>query len=250
MSDLFVRAGAIGLLGAIIGSFLATVVVRWPAGRSVLHGRSGCDGCGRTLRAGELIPLASWFAARGRCGACGVRIDPRHPAIEAGCAAIGVAAALVAPGAEALAGAVFGWLLLTLAVIDADAFWLPDELVVALALAGAVSAIWFAPAAQERVLGGVCGFLMLWAIGAGYRRWRGREGLGGGDPKMLGAIGLWLGWRMLPAVLLIAGLVGLGVVLFRLARGRAVAADDALPLGTLMAVAAYPAWLAMIGWGI
>ena len=71
--------------------------------------------------------------------------------------------------------------------------------------------------------------------------------MGGGDPKLFGAIGLWLGWRLLPSVLLLAGLLGLGVVLFRRLTGRPVASNDALPLGTLLAAAAYPAWLAMVG---
>jgi leader peptidase (prepilin peptidase)/N-methyltransferase len=237
---------ALGVLGAILGSFLATIAVRWPEGRSVLRGRSACDGCGRTLRAGELVPLVGWLSARGRCRGCGAAIDLRHPAIELGCVAIGIASGLVAPGLEGLAGAVFGWLLLTLAVIDARDFWLPDELVAALALAGAGSAILFPPEPIERVLGGVAGFASLWLVAAGYRLLRGREGLGGGDPKLFGAIGLWLGWRMLPAVLLTAGLVGLGLVLFQRLRGRDVAADDALPLGTFLAIAAYPAWLVMV----
>ncbi len=72
--------------------------------------------------------------------------------------------------------------------------------------------------------------------------------MGGGDPKLFGAIGLWLGWRMLPAVLLIASMTGLALVLLAAMRGRPMARDSALPLGALLAVAAYPAWLAMIGW--
>lgn len=238
---------ALGVLGAIIGSFLATIAIRWPQERSVLHGRSACDGCGRTLRAVELVPLVSWLAARGRCRMCGARIDPLHPLIEAGCAGVGVAAALVASGPVALAGAGFGWLLLVLAVMDARDFWLPDPLVAALALAATAGAWVAPPALSERLIGGVGGFVLLWTIGAGYRRWRGREGLGGGDPKLFGAIGLALGWRMLPAVLLVAGLAGLGWVLFQRMCGRTFAADDALPLGTLLAIAAYPAWLLMIG---
>ncbi|VXC57158.1 prepilin peptidase [Sphingomonas sp. 8AM] len=237
----------LGVLGAVIGSFLATIAIRWPQERSVTHGRSACDGCGRSLRADELIPLVAWLVARGRCRTCGARIDPLHPLIEAGCAAVGVAAALAAPGPVALAGAAFGWLLLVLAVMDARDFWLPDPLVAALALA-AVAGAWLAPPALgERLIGGAGGFAVLWLIGAGYRRWRGRDGLGGGDPKLFGAIGLALGWRMLPAVMLVAGLIGLGWVLFQRVRGSAVAADDALPLGTLLAIAAYPAWLLMIG---
>ncbi|MEH3104288.1 MAG: prepilin peptidase [Sphingomonas phyllosphaerae] len=237
----------LGVLGAVIGSFLATIALRWPQERSVVHGRSACDGCGRTLRASELIPLLSWLFARGRCRTCGARIDALHPLIELGCALVGVAAAIAAPGPAALAGAAFGWLLLLLAVMDARDFWLPDPLVAALALVAAAGA-WLAPPTPgERLIGGIGGFVLLWLVGAGYRRWRGREGLGGGDPKLFGAIGLALGWRMLPTVLLVAGLVGLGWVVVQRSRGRTIAADDAVPLGTLLAIAAYPAWLLMVG---
>ncbi|SEL89452.1 leader peptidase (prepilin peptidase) / N-methyltransferase [Sphingomonas palmae] len=236
----------LGVAGAIAGSFLSTIVVRWPADRSVLHGRSACDGCGRTLAAWELIPIVSAIAARGRCRSCGARINPRHTAVEIGCAAIGIVSALATPGLAGIAGAVFGWLLLTLAVLDADEFWLPDPLVAALALTGLASANWCQPPLVDRLIGGAGGFALLWLVAAGYRLARGREGLGGGDPKLFGAIGLWLGWRMLPAVLLLAGLIGLGVVLLQIIRGRTVDAQDALPFGTFLGLAAYPAWLVMV----
>ena len=239
---------ALGVLGAVVGSFLANLAVRWTREESVMRGRSGCDGCGRTLSVAELVPLGSWLAQRGRCRGCGARIDVRHPLVEAGCALVGLSAGWAAPGWEGAAGAVFGWLLLTLATIDATDFWLPDELTGALALAGLASGWWFAPGLSERLIGGAGGFAALWAIAVAYRALRGREGLGGGDPKLFGAIGLWLGWRMLPAVLLLAGLIGLGVAAFQALRGRGVAADTALPLGTFLAAAAYPAWLAMVTW--
>jgi leader peptidase (prepilin peptidase) / N-methyltransferase len=89
----------------------------------------------------------------------------------------------------------------------------------------------------------VAGFGTLWLIGRGYRLVRGREGLGGGDPKLFGAIGAWLGWAALPHVLLLAGFVGLGSVLIARFRGKAVRATTRLPLGSLMAVAAWPLWL-------
>ena len=111
-------------------------------------------------------------------------------------------------------------------------------------MAGALVA---SPAIVDRLIGGAAGFASLWLIAVAYRRARGREGLGGGDPKLFGAIGLALGWRLLPAVLLVAGMAGLGWVAFHHLRGRAMHADDALPLGTLLAIAAYPAWLLMIG---
>lgn len=246
MTDAAAWAVALAVLGAIAGSFLATITVRWPQERSAWRGRSACDGCARTLRPVDLVPLASWIAAKGKCRACGARIDPRHPAIEAGCAAIGVASALASPDMAGVAGAAFGWLLLTLAVMDARDFWLPDELTAALALAGAASVTIAPPDVAARLIGGVGGFALLWLVAAGYRAWRGVDGMGGGDPKLFGAIGLWLGWRMLPAVLLLAGMVGLGWIAWRRVRGDAVARDDALPLGTLLAIAAYPAWLVMI----
>ncbi|WP_375383117.1 prepilin peptidase [uncultured Sphingomonas sp.] len=235
--------------GLIAGSFLATLVIRWPEGRSVARGRSACDGCGRALTAPELVPLLSAAVTRGRCRTCGAAIDPRHWRIEAGCAAVGALAGWAAPGWAGVAGAVFGWLLLALAALDAADLWLPDALVLPLALAGlATGAAGLEPPLAERLIGGVVGYGVLRAIGAGYRHWRGREGLGGGDPKLLGAIGLWLGWRMLPWVLVVASVAGLlGVGIARL-RGRPVRADTPVPLGALMAAAAYPIWLVMIAW--
>lgn len=240
---------ALGVLGAIFGSFIAALVIRWPAGRSVVGGRSVCDACGHTLRARDLVPIASALALRRRCRYCGAAIDPRHLVIEVAGAVVGVAAGAAAVGPEAGAGAVFGWLLLALAALDWEALWLPDRLTAPLAISGVVGgALGLEPALPDRLLGGAAGFGALWLVAAGYRRVRGRHGLGGGDPKLFGAIGLWLGWRMLPAVLLLASLVGLGLVLLRRLSGRAVAADDALPFGAFLAVAAYPAWIAMVVW--
>lgn len=238
----------LGLLGAVIGSFLATLVIRWPAGRSVLRGRSHCDGCGVSLGARNLVPLLSAALARGRCRRCGAPIDSRHWQIELGCVAIGALAGWAVPGPVGLAGAVFGWLLLTLAALDIAEFWLPDALTATLAGAGLVTGLLgVEPSLGDRLIGGASGFVVLWAIGAGYKRLRHREGLGGGDPKLLGAIGLWLGWRLLPEVVLLAALTGLAIVLAGLLRGRAAGLGDRMPLGALLAIAAYPAWLFLLG---
>ena len=250
MPEAVAWAAALGLLGAVAGSFLAALVVRWPEGRSVMRGRSACDACGRTLHAGELVPLLSALASRGRCRGCGAAIDPVHGRMEAAALVAGAVAGWLAPGGEGVAGALFGWVLLALAVLDWRHFWLPDRLIAALALAGVASGIAdLLPALSDRLIGGAVGYGLLAAVATGYRRLRGREGLGGGDPKLFGAIGLWLGWRLLPAVLLVAGLVGMGIVAWRWATGRRVAADDAMPLGTLLAVAAYPAWAIMVSAG-
>lgn len=104
------------------------------------------------------------------------------------------------------------------------------------------------PDPGDRAIGGVVGFAGLRLIAAVYQRLRGREGMGGGDPKLFGAIGLWLGWRMLPGVLMLASVIGLGWVGWQAVRGRRMGAGDAVPFGVLLALAAYPAWLAMIGW--
>ena len=240
----------LALLGAILGSFIATLAIRWPVGRSVVVGRSACDGCGRVLRARELVPLVSFIVLGGRCRRCGRPIDRLHPAVEATAAAIGLTAGLAAPGMEGLAGAALGWLLLALGTIDLLAFWLPDRLTAPLALGGlAARAVDLPPGLADRMIGGAGGYVSLWLIARTYRRVRGREGLGGGDAKLLGGIGLWLGWRPLPGVLFCACLLGVAVVLVRAATGRAVRGGDVMPLGTLLALAAYPAWLLMVGQG-
>ncbi|MDE0879448.1 MAG: A24 family peptidase [Sphingomonas bacterium] len=238
----------LGLLGTIIGSFVAALVVRWPDGRSVTRGRSVCDSCGRALNVVDLVPLFSAMMLRGKCRRCQASINPIHWRIEGAAAIIGVAAGLVAPGILGIAGAVFGWLLLTLGALDLVAFWLPDRLTIPLALTGLFSgAAGVPPALSDRAIGGVAGFGALWTVAFAYRQMRGREGMGAGDPKLFGAIGLWLGWQLLPAALLVASMTGLCVVLVGKLRGETIAGDMPLPFGTLLAVAAYPAWLVMIG---
>ena len=248
MSEAVFWAVLLGVLGAIIGSFVAALVTRWPDGRSVMQGRSACDACGRTLRAADLVPLLSALVLRGRCRSCRAPISLVHWRIELAGLAIGVAAGLVVPGPVGVAGAVFGWLLLALASLDLVAFWLPDRLTLLLAVTGLGSAaLDIDTPLPERLIGGIAGFGTLWLVAFGYRHLRGRDGMGGGDPKLFGAIGLWLGWQMLPAVLLIASMIGLGVVLSAHLKGRSMAADTALPFGALLAIAGYPAWLFMIG---
>lgn len=237
----------LGLLGAIAGSFVAALSIRWPAGRSVMRGRSTCDACGRTLRARDLVPVASMLLLRGRCRDCGALIDRRHLAIELIGIGVGAAAGMTSPGLGGAAGAAFGWLLLALGALDLAALWLPDRLTAILALGGiAAGVVQRHPAIGDRLIGGVAGFALLWVVARGYRLVRGREGMGGGDPKLLGGIGLWLGWRPIPAVLLLASLVGLAVVLFAAMRGRALGREAALPFGVFLSIAAYPAWIAMV----
>lgn len=238
------------LVGLIIGSFLATIVIRWPQRQSVVSGRSRCDSCSQPLRAIDLIPVASYLLRSGKCASCGAEINSDHLAIELGAGLIGGLALFAAPGIEGLTGAIFGWLLIVLAALDAQHHWLPDKLTLLLAVCGLAASFWVDdPDPVNRAIGGVVGFLALFLIGLFYRLLRGREGLGGGDPKLLGAVGCWLGWSALPFVILGAALVGLAVVAMMYIRGQAVNSDSALPLGTFIAITAFPLWIAqtMIG---
>jgi leader peptidase (prepilin peptidase)/N-methyltransferase len=225
------------LIGLIAGSFLATLAIRWPAGGRVSAGRSRCDGCGATVPAWALVPLASYIWLGGRCGRCGGRIDWRHPALELVCGLIGLAALWVRPDGVGMTGALFGWMLATLALLDLDHFWLPDRLTMPLAGLGLLAG----PAPVfDRLVGAVAGYAALALIAAGYRRARGRIGLGQGDAKLFAALGAWLGWRALPFVMLGACAIGLVWAIVTRKRG-----SDRLPLGTLLAVSGWGGWLVL-----
>jgi leader peptidase (prepilin peptidase)/N-methyltransferase len=245
--DIWLWPALLGALGLVFGSFIATVAIRWPAGRSPLRGRSQCDGCAKELGARELVPVLSYMLQRGRCRGCGARIAPSHLVTELLGGAIGVIAGFAAPGMGGACGALFGWMLLALAALDLAALWLPDLLTAALALTGLALGGFATDMAPlgDRVIGGLAGFGGLWLVAMLYRSLRGRHGLGGGDPKMLGAIGLWLGWQLLPLVLLSACVVGLAVVLTMLVLRRRVSGGAALPFGTMLAVGGFAMWIAM-----
>ncbi|MFC3441724.1 prepilin peptidase [Sphingobium rhizovicinum] len=235
-------AALIGALaGAILGSFLATLILRWPQGRGVMRGRSACDGCGRTLGARDLIPMLSALMSRGRCRTCGGLIDPLHGRVEAGCAIIGALAIGFRPDLGGIGWALLGWMLLALAVLDWRHFWLPDALTLPLAFLGFTIGMWASDVTLiDRVIGAAVGYGALLGIALGYRTLRGRDGLGLGDAKLLGALGAWLGWQALPFLLLIASLMGLAVMLVT---GRAKHRTARVPLGTFLALAAAPAAL-------
>lgn len=235
-------AGA--LIGAILGSFLATLILRWPQGRSVVRGRSACDGCGRTLVARDLIPLLSAMVQRGRCRTCGARIDPLHGRVEAGCAIIGALAIGGMPDLGGIGWALLGWMLLTLAILDWRHFWLPDALTLPLAFLGLTIGLWATDVMLiDRIIGAAAGYGALLTMALGYRALRGRDGLGLGDAKLLGALGAWFGWQALPFILLIASIMGLAVML---AIGRAKSRTARVPLGTFLALAALPAWIIVL----
>jgi len=236
---------ALGILfGVIFGSFLATLLIRWPQGRSVIAGRSTCDSCGAALGVADLVPLLSYAALRGRCRRCGAAIDRRHVAVELAAATVGFVALVAHPLPLAIVTMALGLWLLLVAMLDVEHQWLPDPLTLPLILFGLLAG-WagFGPPLRERLLGAAIGWAGLVLIAFVYRRLRGREGLGGGDPKLLAGIGAWIGALQLPFILLGAGLLGLAAVLLMRLRGEPVGAATRLPLGALMAVAAWPVWI-------
>lgn len=229
------------LIGLVLGSFIATLVLRWPAGRSVL-GRSQCDGCGRLLGVGDLVPLLSAIAAGGRCRTCRVAIDPFHWRVELGSMMIGGTALAIMPGTVGWMWALFGWMLLPLALLDARHLWLPDRLSAVLAIAGLVLAgPLLGVSLLDRWIGALAGGGTLALLAWGYRRARGGDGMGGGDPKLVAAIGCWIGWQALPMMLLLASLGGIVWALAAQRKRDQPRAQRPVPFGVFACTAAFAA---------
>jgi leader peptidase (prepilin peptidase)/N-methyltransferase len=200
--------------------------------------RSACPGCGHRIGALENVPLLSWLWLRGKCSACGTAISPRYPLVEL---ATGVIAAYAATRygltLAALGATIFCSALLALAAIDLDTQLLPDDITLPLLWTGLAFNLGgtFAPLTAA-VSGAIAGYLSLWLVYWGFKLITGKEGMGYGDFKLLAAIGAWLGWQMLPLVILLSSVVGaaVGVTLIVLARhGR----DKPIPFGPYLAAA-------------
>lgn len=207
------------------GSFLALFVRRWPAGVPVVTGRSRCEACKRTLAAGDLVPLFSWLRLKGRCRHCGAAIGLESPVFEL---AMLILALVVVPAAEPSGVRAFLWLvagglLLAVGVIDARHLTIPTAAVAVVGLLGLADGLiartvlssFPDPSIPDRMLGVFVGYGTMALLRHAYRRLRGREGLGGGDPLLMAALGAWLGWQTLPMALLLAAVTGLAFVLAR-----------------------------------
>lgn len=233
------------ILGAIVGSFLGAALERLPSGRSIVSGRSACDGCGKALTVVELVPVLSWMMQRGKCRSCGARIGGWQLACELGGAGIGVASLLLAREGLALAAMLLGWQLLLLGLLDLRHLWLPRLLVGWLAASGLLVSIARARVIDDAgvigiaVAGGGLGYALLWLIARFYLKARGREGMGSGDPPLLGAIGLWLGPLGVVETMLGASIIGIAAAIVMLVSKRKIDADTALPLGTCLAATAW-----------
>jgi leader peptidase (prepilin peptidase)/N-methyltransferase len=221
-------------LGLCIGSFLNVVIHRlprmmereWKAQCAELAGsaasssdepytlvrpRSACPACGHRIRAWENIPVLSWLALRGKCSACGARISLQYPAVEL-LAGLGAAYAAwrFGPTLAAVAAALFIWFTIALAFIDQHTGYLPDDLTLPLVWIGLLANLGgaFVPLA-DAVIGAAAGYLFLWTVNALFKLARGMDGMGYGDFKLYAAVGAFLGWKLLPLVILLSSLVGL-----------------------------------------
>jgi leader peptidase (prepilin peptidase)/N-methyltransferase len=173
--------------------------------------RSRCPACGHQIRWTENIPVVSWLWLKGRCSACGTRISARYPIVEVVTGALFAGSALTfGPTAAALVWCAAAALLVAMAMIDIDTQFLPDDLTLPLLGLGVVAsgAGWTGVAPHEAAWGAFWGFTSLWAVNWLFKRVRGVDGMGGGDFKLLAGLGALLGWKLLPAVILLSSAVG------------------------------------------
>ncbi|SFA92892.1 type 4 prepilin peptidase 1 Aspartic peptidase. MEROPS family A24A [Collimonas sp. OK607] len=262
----FLAAGSLlptalaAVFGLLIGSFLNVVIHRLPimmqresdnyvaheSGKPLPHTerynlvvpRSACPQCKRQIGALENVPVLSYLALRGKCAGCKTPISIRYPLVEA---LTGALSALLiwhfGSGWLGLATLVFVYLLIAMTFIDADTQLLPDDLTLPLLWIGLLLNLsgLFVPL-QDAVIGAAAGYLSLWTIYWAFKLLTGKEGMGYGDFKLLAALGAWLGWKMLPIVILFSSLVGaaVGIALIVFTRhGR----DKPIPFGPYLAAA-------------
>ncbi|MGA2024438.1 MAG: A24 family peptidase [Steroidobacteraceae bacterium] len=224
-----------------------------PARFNLLVPRSACPACRTPIKAIHNIPVLSYLLLRGRCAHCRASISLRYPAIEL---LSGILTALVAWrfGAQACSACamLITWFLIALTFIDLDHQLLPDSLTLPLLWLGLLASLtgWSAPGANlpvdpvSAIEGAAAGYVSLWAVYHAFRLLTGKEGMGYGDFKLLGALGAWLGLQMLLPIVLLSALVGalIGVGLIALRHHQR---GTPIPFGPFLAAAG---WLAMM-WG-
>ena len=247
------------IFGLTVGSFLNVVIHRlpkmmereWHANCLELQGkevpeqpkytivtpRSACPKCGHQITALENIPIISWLILGGKCSNCKTKISKRYPLIEALTGAlIGLVAYKFGYTYSALFAFIYVFALVTLTFIDFDTQLLPDDITLPLLWLGLIFNIsnGFTDL-KSAVLGAIFGYLILWSVYWLFKLVTGKEGMGYGDFKLLGAIGAWFGWQLLPAVILLSSVVGavigIGMIMFRGKTG-----NTAIPFGPFLAL--------------
>ncbi|MCE1183373.1 MAG: A24 family peptidase [Rhodocyclales bacterium] len=250
------------VLGLCIGSFLNVVIHRLPKmleqewqqmcaeinGQDIIesepsltlsHPRSRCPHCGHQITAIENIPLISYlFILKGKCSACKAAISVRYPLIEAVTALIsGATAYYFGPSWQAVGALLLIWALIALSAIDFDTQLLPDSITLPLVWLGITFNLFNTfTSLESAVIGAMAGYLSLWSISFLFKKLTGRDGMGGGDFKLLAALGAWLGWKLLPSIVLLSSVVGaaVGIALIVFTKhGR----DTPIPFGPYLAAA-------------
>ena len=266
---------AVVLFGLCVGSFLNVVIYRlpkmmeaqWRAECAALAGeeppagdamnlvlpRSRCPSCGTQITALQNVPVVSWLVLRGKCAACRAPISFRYPAIEIAAGALAALMAWRFGYSTALVGAlVFAWALLALTFIDLDTQLLPDDITLPLMWAGILANLFGTfTDLRSAVLGAVGGYMLLWLVYWGFRLIAKKEGMGYGDFKLLAALGAWVGWQVLPFIVVVSAGVGAvvgGLVLWLSKRGM----ETRIPFGPYLALGGLAALLygrqAVIWW--
>lgn len=259
------------LFGLCVGSFLNVVIHRMPkmlerdwraqcleflgqkdtapadqARYNLVVPRSACPSCGRGITAIENIPVLSWLALRGKCAGCGTRISIRYPVVELITGLLtGYVAWRFGFSAAAFWAMLFVWALVALTFIDADTQLLPDDITLPLLWLGLlVNAFGVFVDLRSAVIGAAAGYLSLWSVYWSFKLLTGKEGMGFGDFKLLAALGAWMGWQMLPLIILLSAAVGavvglVGILLMGRDKGGKI------PFGPYLAAAGFIALL----WG-
>ncbi len=262
---------ATGLLGLVVGSFLNVVIHRLPLMMeqalsrecheylgtpasdtdipqhfNLLTPASRCPACGHRIRSMENIPVISFLFLRGKCSACGTAISWRYLAVETITAILSITVALqFGYSTQLLAALVFTWAMIPLFLIDFDRQILPDAITLPLLWLGLLCSLnGIFIDSHTSIIGAAAGYLSLWLIYHLFRLATGKEGMGYGDFKLLGAIGAWVGWQSLPLVILFSSVVGaaIGITLI-VAKGRDH--NQPMPFGPFLAAAG---WITLL-WG-
>ena len=202
--------------------------------------RSRCPQCDRAIPLRHNVPILSWAILRGRCPFCGLRIPPRYPLVEAVTLVTGLAV-LHAFGYEWLTVAFLFYTssLIALGCIDMETQLLPDEITMPLLWGGILTALAFGHVSPaDSIIGTVVGYVALWIVYWGFKLLTGREGMGHGDFRLLAALGAWLGWQALPAVVLIASVTGLLYAATAILK-RSMKRDQPIPFGPFLAAAGW-----------
>jgi leader peptidase (prepilin peptidase)/N-methyltransferase len=254
-------------LGLLVGSFLNVVIYRLPvmmetrwrrdccelleveqekqdAPLNLATPNSHCPHCKTPIKPWQNIPVVSYLLLGGKCGHCATPISPRYPIVELVTGLMTLALAGFFEFSPALLGAVLlTWALISLTMIDVDHQLLPDDITLPLIWLGLLFNLQSTYVSlNDAVIGAMAGYLILWTIYQTFKLLTGKEGMGYGDFKLLAALGAWVGWQMLPEIILLSSLVGAicGIALMVVKRrGKEIP----IPFGPYLAVAG---WLALL----